>query len=102
MSVADYAIATKDLSKVCGRHVRAVDRLNLSVRRGEVYRFLGPSGAGKTTTFGCSSVGPLRLPGRAGPSAGRSREPAPCVRDCGRTPFYPYRSGLENLRVMGR
>jgi ABC-type hemin transport system ATPase subunit len=74
MSVADYAIATKDLSKVCRRHVRAVDRLNLSVRRGEVYRFLGPSGAGKTTTFGCSSVGPLRLPGRAGPSAGRSRE----------------------------
>jgi ABC-type glutathione transport system ATPase component len=51
MSVADYAIATKDLTKVYGRHVRAVDRLNLSVRRGEVYRFLGPSGAGKTTTL---------------------------------------------------
>ncbi len=29
---------------------RAVDRLDLSVRRGELFGFLGPNGAGKTTT----------------------------------------------------
>ncbi|NLW06362.1 MAG: ATP-binding cassette domain-containing protein [Clostridia bacterium] len=31
--------------------MRAVDRLNLSVRRGEIFGFLGPNGAGKTTTL---------------------------------------------------
>lgn len=33
-----------------GREVRAVDGLDLDVRRGEVFGFLGPNGAGKTTT----------------------------------------------------
>ncbi|HEY8518400.1 MAG TPA: ABC transporter ATP-binding protein [Candidatus Binatia bacterium] len=31
--------------------VRAVDRLHLSVTRGEIFGFLGPNGAGKTTTI---------------------------------------------------
>jgi ABC-2 type transport system ATP-binding protein len=31
--------------------VRAVDGLNLDVRRGEIFGFLGPNGAGKTTTI---------------------------------------------------
>src|SRR6266511_2111924 len=51
MSVAEHVIETRDLTKVYGNHVKAVDRLNLSVRRGEVYGFLGPNGAGKTTTL---------------------------------------------------
>ena len=29
----------------------AVDRLDLEVRRGELFAFLGPNGAGKTTTI---------------------------------------------------
>lgn len=33
------------------RKVRALDRLNLEVRRGEIFGFLGPNGAGKTTTL---------------------------------------------------
>src|ERR1044071_8812710 len=33
------------------RRVRALDRLSLSVRRGEIFGFLGPNGAGKTTTL---------------------------------------------------
>ncbi|MCE5253563.1 MAG: ABC transporter ATP-binding protein [Actinomycetia bacterium] len=37
---------TKDFKKL-----RAVDRLNLSVCRGDVFGFLGPNGAGKTTTI---------------------------------------------------
>jgi len=37
---------TKDFKKL-----RAVDRLDLSVCRGDVFGFLGPNGAGKTTTI---------------------------------------------------
>src|SRR5690242_14930207 len=35
-----------------GGGVRAVEDLNLSVRRGEFFGLLGPNGAGKSTTIG--------------------------------------------------
>ena len=47
-------IELRDLTRTFGRGadaVAAVDRLSLSVRRGEVYGLLGPNGAGKTTTL---------------------------------------------------
>jgi ABC-2 type transport system ATP-binding protein len=44
------AIATRALTKRY-RDVLAVDMLDLDVRRGEIYGFLGRNGAGKTTTI---------------------------------------------------
>jgi ABC-2 type transport system ATP-binding protein len=44
------AITTRDLTKRYG-DVLAVDALDLDVRRGEIYAFLGRNGAGKTTTI---------------------------------------------------
>ena len=49
-----------------GRRVRALDGLELSVRAGGVFGFLGPNGSGKTTTIRC-------LLGLARPSAGHCR-----------------------------
>lgn len=46
--VADV-VEVHGLVKVYGS-LRAVDGLDLSLRRGEVFSFLGPNGAGKTTT----------------------------------------------------
>lgn len=43
-------INTKDLTKIYGTE-RAVDNVNLSVNKGEIYGFLGRNGAGKTTTI---------------------------------------------------
>lgn len=43
-------IVTENLSKFYGE-VRAVEDLNLSIGRGEIYGFLGLNGAGKTTTI---------------------------------------------------
>ena len=43
------AISVRGLVKAYGAH-RAVDGIDLEVRRGEVFAFLGPNGAGKTTT----------------------------------------------------
>lgn len=46
----DTVIATNGLTKRY-REVLAVDSLELDVRRGEIYGFLGRNGAGKTTTI---------------------------------------------------
>ncbi|MBE9546532.1 MAG: ABC transporter ATP-binding protein, partial [Proteobacteria bacterium] len=43
-------IELKNLSKRYG-NILAVNRLNLSVSKGEVFGFIGPNGAGKTTTI---------------------------------------------------
>lgn len=59
-----YAIKTYDLSRKFGTFT-AVDKLNLTVRRGEVCGFLGPNGAGKTTTI-------RMLCGILAPSAGKA------------------------------
>ena len=49
----DAVIRTVDLTKrYPGTDFTAVDALNLSVRRGEIFGLLGPNGAGKTTTAG--------------------------------------------------
>jgi ABC-2 type transport system ATP-binding protein len=47
---SDLAIDAKGLVKVFG-DTRAVDGVDLAVRRGSVYGVLGPNGAGKTTTI---------------------------------------------------
>jgi len=49
-----------------GGRVQALDGLELSVRAGGVFGFLGPNGSGKTTTIRC-------LLGLARPSSGRCR-----------------------------
>ncbi|MBM7505182.1 ATP-binding cassette domain-containing protein [Agromyces aurantiacus] len=48
--MSDAAIATADLTKHYGR-VAALEGLDLEVRRGEIFGFLGPNGSGKTTTI---------------------------------------------------
>jgi ABC-2 type transport system ATP-binding protein len=48
----DVVIQTRALTKVYPGGVRAVDGLDLDVRRGEIFGLLGPNGAGKTTTAG--------------------------------------------------
>ncbi len=48
----EEAVRTRDLTKTYPGGVIAVDQLDLSVRRGEVFGLLGPNGAGKTTTVG--------------------------------------------------
>ncbi len=44
------AVEARGLVKAYGGH-RALDGIDLTIRRGEVFGFLGPNGAGKTTTI---------------------------------------------------
>lgn len=100
------AIETIELTKRYGKRL-AVDRLNLTVGKGEVFGFLGPNGAGKTTTI-------AMLLGLVRPTKGQAivlghdvqREPAKALRRVGAMieapAFYPYLSGADNLRVLAR
>ncbi len=49
-STNDVMIATQGLTKRFGDLV-AVDRVDLEIRKGEIFGLLGPNGAGKTTTI---------------------------------------------------
>jgi ABC-2 type transport system ATP-binding protein len=46
----DYVIVAENLSRHF-KNVTAVDGLNLTIRRGEIFGLVGPDGAGKTTTI---------------------------------------------------
>jgi len=45
-------ISVKDLSKSYASGLKALDGINLDIRRGEIFALLGPNGAGKTTLIG--------------------------------------------------
>jgi hypothetical protein len=76
--IKDYRTARR--GRTTGR-VRALDGLDLEVRRGEVFGFLGPNGAGKSTTIRI-------LLDQLRPTAGHAEvlgaTPPPVGRPCGR------------------
>ncbi|PWN02111.1 ABC transporter ATP-binding protein [Nocardioides silvaticus] len=88
-------VATEALTKTYGDRV-AVDRVSMTVQRGEVYGFLGPNGAGKTTTL-------RMLLGLVRPTAGTASIDVDRVGALIEGPgFHPYLSGRDNLRTMAR
>jgi ABC-2 type transport system ATP-binding protein len=50
MASGEAVVVTKELTKKYGKLV-ALDRLNLTVERGQILGFIGPNGAGKTTAI---------------------------------------------------
>ena len=50
MAEISNSVVVESLVKSFGDFI-AVDRINLEVRKGEVFGFLGPNGAGKSTTI---------------------------------------------------
>jgi ABC-2 type transport system ATP-binding protein len=57
-------ISVSNLSKTYGSGFKALDNINLEIRRGEIFALLGPNGAGKTTLISI-------ICGIANPSGGR-------------------------------
>jgi len=79
----EIIIEIRELTKVYGS-LTAVDHLNLTIRKGEIFGLLGPNGAGKTTTI-------LMLMGLSEPTSGS-------VRVAG---LDPVRQALGVKRVVG-
>jgi ABC-2 type transport system ATP-binding protein len=86
--------ATDTLTKVSGDRV-AVDKVTMTVQRGEVYGFLGPNGAGKTTTL-------RMLLGLVRPTSGSAYATSSVGALIEGPGFFPYLSGRANLRVLAR
>ncbi len=92
---------TKDFKKL-----RAVDRLDLTVNRGDVFGFLGPNGAGKTTTirliFGLThpTAGHAQILGHHIPGDRKEalRHMGGFVDD---PTFYGNMTARRNLRLLG-
>ena len=55
-------ISVSGLSKTYASGFQALDRINLEIRRGEIFALLGPNGAGKTTLINivCGIVTPSK------------------------------------------
>ena len=49
------ALEVQDVSKVYGDGTKALDRVSLDVKEGEILALLGENGAGKTTLIGTSA-----------------------------------------------
>ncbi len=104
--MSDWSIELADLTKRYGKFT-AVDHLNLTIGKGEVFGLLGPNGAGKSTTI-------LMLLGLTEPSYGSARvcginstsHPIEVKRKVGYLPedvgFYDDRTGFENLMYTAR
>ncbi len=102
----EFAIETNGLSKFYGT-VQAVKQVDLRVKRGEIYGFLGLNGAGKTTTI-------RALLGMIRPSEGKVRVLDQALGAGGRGPWsrvghlvespaaYPELSVRENLEAARR
>ena len=99
-------IEAKALTKRYGSQV-AVDRLDLTINKGEVFGLLGPNGAGKTTTI-------LMILGLTEPTGGTIatvgfdplHQPLEVKRRVGYLPdsvgFYDNMTGRDNLRYTAR
>jgi ABC-2 type transport system ATP-binding protein len=97
MPSGEPVVETRELTKKYGG-LTALDRLTLSVERGQILGFVGPNGAGKTTTIKI-------LVGLARPTSGSARVAgADCVRDARRLKrvvgYMPDTfGGYDNMRV---
>jgi ABC-type multidrug transport system ATPase subunit len=103
-SMNEPLVRTTQLVKRYGER-SAVDRVDLTVRPGEVYGFLGPNGAGKTTTLRIL-LGLIRPTSGSATVLGAAPGDPAALSRLGmlvESPaFYPYLSGRENLRVLAR
>ena len=104
--MSDNVIEARGLLKLYGA-TRAVDAIDLSIRRGEIFGLLGPNGAGKTTTI-LMMLGLTEISGGSVDVLGFNpvRQPLEVKRRVGYLPdavgFYDHLTARENLVYIAR
>src|SRR5215471_8965841 len=104
--MADNVISARGLLKLYGAQ-RAVNGIDLDIRRGEIFGLLGPNGAGKTTTI-LMMLGLTEISGGTVDVLGFNpvRQPLEVKRRVGYLPdavgFYDNLSARENLTYTAR
>src|SRR5882672_1633773 len=100
-AMSDNVIEARGLLKLYGAQ-RAVDAIDLDIRRGEIFGLLGPNGAGKTTTI-LMMLGLTEISGGSVEVLGFNpvRQPLEVKRRVGYLPdsvgFYDHLTARENL-----
>jgi len=102
-NIVSIIIQTKALTKHYGK-IHAVNQLDVTIEKGEVYGVLGPNGSGKTTTLGM-------ILGVTQPKSGsfewfegkygnNTRTKVGAIIE---SPiFYPYMTALNNLKIVAK
>jgi ABC-2 type transport system ATP-binding protein len=104
--MVDNVIEARGLLKLYGAQ-RAVDAIDLDIRRGEIFGLLGPNGAGKTTTI-LMMLGLTEISGGSVEVLGFDpvRQPLEVKRRVGYLPdavgFYDHLTARENLIYTAR
>lgn len=102
--MSEYVLQTHDLTKTYARK-NAVDHINLKIRKGDIYGFIGKNGAGKTTTIkmivGLSNPtsGEIELFGSTDLNEGRKRI-GTVIENPALYPYLTARQNIEAQRIM--
>ncbi|MCM3767266.1 ABC transporter ATP-binding protein [Neobacillus niacini] len=100
----DYAVRTHNLTKTY-KGIPVVNKLNINIKKGEIYGFLGQNGAGKTTTLRMmmglikASNGEIELFGQSQYSRDIYKRIGSMIEYPG---FYPNLTAEENLEIHRR
>lgn len=99
--MSEYVLQTHDLTKTYSRK-NAVDHINLQIRKGDIYGFIGKNGAGKTTTIKMvvglttPSSGEIELFDSKNLQEGRKKIGTVIENPT----LYPYLSARQNIEVQ--
>ncbi len=100
--MSEMLLTTKDLTKQYGRQ-KAVDQVNIHIKKGAIYGFIGRNGAGKTTCLkmisGLASPtsGEIQMFGYSGKDLGRIRSRVGCLIE--NPGLYKDMSAYDNLKL---
>jgi ABC-2 type transport system ATP-binding protein len=100
----EIVLETRQLTKRFSRRILAVDALDLTIHRGQIFGLLGPNGSGKTTTLGmllgvvAKTSGSFSWFGQGERDSLRKRVGAILEQPN----FYPFLNAEQNLAVHAR
>ena len=96
-------LSIKNLNKIFGKKIHAVNNVSFEIQKGNVYGILGPNGSGKSTTLGIVLNVVNKTSGEFSWFNG-TMETHEALKKVGaiieRPNFYPYMTAQENLELV--